>query len=156
MQVVHGGQHGAEHFAAAVEVVQVRTAKAAAGCAIGARVARTGVAGARAVERAVVCLVACVAQLQVAIAGEDGSVARIACGHDAVKHVYAVSHALHQVFGRAHAHQVARFVFGQTVWRVRHDFAHLVFGLAHAHATNGVAREVHVHQVRRVTLGAGW
>ncbi len=57
VQVVHGGQHGAEHFAAAVEVVQVRTTKAAAGAAVGACVTRAGVAGARAVERAVVCLV---------------------------------------------------------------------------------------------------
>jgi imidazolonepropionase-like amidohydrolase len=35
--------------------------------------------------------------------------------------VHAVGHALHQVLGRAHAHQVARLVLGQAVRRVRHD-----------------------------------
>ncbi len=97
-----------------------------------------------------------VAQLQVAIAGEDGAVARITGGHDAVKHVHAVGHALHQVFGGAHAHQVAWFVFGQTVRRMRHDFQHLVFGLAHAHAADGIAGEVHVYQgVERLLAKVG-
>ncbi len=54
MQVVHGGEHGAEHFTATVEVVQVRATKAAAGGAVGAGMARAGVASAGGVERAVV------------------------------------------------------------------------------------------------------
>ncbi len=148
MQVVDGGQHGAEHFAAAVQVVQVSATESVAPTLVPrhARSARTRMAGTAGVQRLRVGLVAGVTQLQVAIAGEHGAVACIAGGHDAVKHVHAIGHALHQVFGRAHAHQVARLVRRQAVRRVRHDLQHLVFGLAHAHAAHGVARKVHLHQ----------
>ena len=88
-----------------------------------------------------------VADLQVAKAGEHMSVARVACGHDAVEHVHAVFHAKHQVFGRAHAHQVAWLVRGQTVRRVGGEALHVFLGLAHADPAHGVAGEIHFHQL---------
>ncbi|MDT4845161.1 hypothetical protein FQZ97_791400 [compost metagenome] len=129
-------------------MVQVGAAEAVAPASVPAHasLARTGVAGAGAVQRLVVCLVARVADFQVTEAGEQRAVARVARGHDAVEHVHAVGHALHQVFRRTDAHQVARLVRRQAVRRVRHDLQHLFFGLAHAHAADGVAGKVHLDQ----------
>ena len=89
----------------------------------------------------------CIAKLQIAKAGEHRTVARIACGHDAVKHVNALRHTLYQIFGCAHAHEVARLVGGQTMWRMRHDLQHLFFRFAHTHATNGITRKIHIDQL---------
>ena len=52
----------------------------------------------------------CILDLDVAKAGEEPAVARVAGRHHAVEHVDAVRHARHQVFRRAHAHQVVRLV----------------------------------------------
>jgi hypothetical protein len=93
--------------------------------------------------------VARVAQAQVAEAGEEVAVARVARGHHAVEHVDAAGHAFDQVFRRAHAHQVARLVRRQPVRRVRHDAQHLVLGLADADAAHRVARQVELDQRRQ-------
>lgn len=103
-------------------------------------------AGAGGVQRLVVGFMAGVAQLQIAKAGKHRAIAGIARGHHAVKHVHPASHALDQILGRAHAHQIARFVRRQAVRGVRHDLQHFVFGLAHADTADGVARKVHGHQ----------
>ena len=153
MQVVDAGQHWAQHFAAAVQVVQVGTAKTAAPAlrprhaAARRRGARAGVAGAAGVQRLLVQLVARVADFEVAKTGEQGAVARVARRHDAVEHVDAFGHTLHQIFWRADPHQVTRFVRRQLVRRVRHDAQHFVFRLAHADATDGVTGEIHRHQL---------
>ena len=132
MQVVDAREHRPQHLAAAVQVVQVSPAHTSA----------AGVAAAGLVDRPGIGLVASVADAQVTEAGEQMAVAGVARGHHAVEHVDAAGHALDQVFGRAHAHQVARFVCRQPVRGVRHDAQHLVLGLAHADAANRVARQV--------------
>lgn len=103
-------------------------------------------AGAGSVYGLVIHLVTGVADLQIAVAREDGAVACIAGRHHAVKHVHAVGNALHQVFGRTHAHQVARLVGGQQMRRVGHDLQHLVLGLAHGDAAHGIAGEIDFQQ----------
>ena len=127
-------------------MVQIRAAETAADRTICACVTGTGVATASAVEWAVVCFVSCVAQFQIAKASEQCAVARIACGHDAVKHVHTLRHTFHQIFRCANAHQIARLVRGQTVRCVRHDAQHFVFGFAHTHAAHGIAGKIHIHQ----------
>src|SRR5882762_7916358 len=72
-----------------------------------------GIAGAALVERAGVVAVARVADLEVAVAREEPAVPGIACGQHAVEEIDARRDRLDQVFGRAHAHQVARPVFGE-------------------------------------------
>ena len=99
------------------------------------------------VQRLMIGLVTRVAQFQITKACEHRAIARIARGHDAVKHVDTLRHAFHQIFRRAHTHQIARLVCRQSVWRVRHDLQHLLFGFAHTDTANGVARKVHVDQV---------
>ena len=62
---------------------------------------------------AVSCLCLAFFDFDVAQAGEQPAVAGVAGGHHAVEHVHAVRHAVHEVFGRAHAHQIVRLVRGQ-------------------------------------------
>ena len=100
VQVVDGCQHRPEHFAAAVKMVEVGAAEAAlatgiprcGGDAHDGGSACAGMAGAAGVQRLGIVLVTGIAQLQVAIAGEDGAVAGIAGRHHAVKHVHALGH----------------------------------------------------------------
>ena len=101
MQVMDGAQLRAENFADFVQVVQVAAAEVLA-----------GVTGAGFVQRAFVVAVLGVADFEVAEASEQPAVAGVAGGHDAVEHVHAVCHAVHQIFGRADTHQIMRFVFG--------------------------------------------
>src|SRR3546814_6943516 len=65
------------------------------------------VAVAGGIQRPGVVAVARIAYLDVAEAREKPAIARIAGGHDAIEHVHAPAYALDQIFGRAHAHQVA-------------------------------------------------
>ena len=73
VQVVDGGEHGPQHLAAAIQVVQVGTAEAAPAAIVPAYAcgACAGVAGTGSVNGLVVALVARVANLEVAIARED-------------------------------------------------------------------------------------
>lgn len=148
VQVVNGCQHGSQHLAAAVQVVQIRARKALAPARVPAHAARAraGVAGASRVDGAMVITMAGVAQFEVAKAREQRAVASIARGHDAIEHIHAASHAIDQVLGRAHAHQVARLVRGQTMWGVGHDVAHQFFGFTHGDAAHGITWEVHLNK----------
>ena len=80
--------------------------------------------------------------LDVAIAGKNPAVTRIAGRHHAIEHVDAGFDRENQVFRRADAHQVARLVRRQAVRRVRHDALHFFLGLADADAADGVAGQV--------------
>ena len=88
-----GAQLRAENFADFVQMMQVAAAEMLA-----------GVAGAGFVQRAFVVAVFGVADFEVAEAGEEPAVAGVAGGHDAVEHVHAVRHAVHQIFGCADTH----------------------------------------------------
>ena len=135
MQVVDGVQLRAQNFAGAVQVVQV-----------GAAEMRTGVAGAGFVERAGVVFVLGVFDFDVAETGEQPAVAGVAGGHDAVEHVHAVRHAVHQVFRCADAHQVMRFVFGQYGADGAQHAVHFGLGFADGQAADGEAGEVELFQ----------
>ena len=69
------------------------------------------------------------------------AVAGIACGHDAVKHVHTLCHALNQILWCAHPHQVAGLVAWHTRRHVCQYAVHVFFGLAHAQPANGQAVE---------------
>ena len=142
MQIVDAGQHGAEHFAAAVEVVEVGAAETAGGVALRVGGALAGVAGAGRVHRAHIAFVPCVAHFQVAKAGEHMAVAGVAGGHDAIEHVDAALHTGDQIFWGANAHEVVRLVGRQLGANVLQHAHHVVFGLAHAQASHGNAGEV--------------
>ena len=133
MQVVDGAQLRAEDFADFVQMVQVAAAEVLA-----------GVAGAGFVQRAFVVAVLGVADFEIAEAGEEPAVAGVAGGHDAVEHVHAVRHAVHQIFGRADAHQVMRFVFGQHGGERAKHAVHFGLGFAYGKAANGDAFEADV------------
>ena len=119
-----------EDLVGAVQVVQV-----------GAREVPAGVAAAGLVQRARVGAVARVLDLHVAEAREEPAVARVAGRHDAVEHVDAGGDRVDEVLRRAHAHQVARPVRGQPRRRVGDDARHVLLGLAHRDAADGVAVE---------------
>ena len=88
-----------------------------------------------------------VTQFEVAKSCEQSAVACVAGRHDAVEHIDALLDAFDQIFRCADTHQIARLVLGQTLWRVRHDAQHFVFGFTYAHATHGVPRKVHSHEL---------
>src|SRR6476659_9154902 len=96
MQVVDRVQARAEDLVGAVEMVQVAPGEVAAGVALS-----VGVQGLR------ILAMAGVLDLDVAPAGEEPAVPRVAGGQHAIEHVDAAAHGLHQVLGRAHAHEVA-------------------------------------------------
>ena len=154
MQVVDAGQHRPQHFAAAVQVVQIGAAESGAPTS-GPRhagVAGTGVAGAGGIQRLRIGFVAGVADLQIAKAGEQRAVASIARGHNAVKHINSVLHAGNQVLGRTHAHQVMRLVGGQARANVAQKPQHVFLGLAHTQAAHGDTGKVQRLQARQRLL----
>ena len=79
-----------------------------------------------------------VLNLDVAKAGEQPAVAGVAGGHHAVEHVDAGGDARHQVFRRAHAHQVVRLVGRQTRRHVLQHAHHVFLRLADRQAADGI------------------
>ncbi len=65
MQVVHRGQHGAQHFTAPIQVVEVGATEPATHRTVGPHMPATGVAGTGLVQRRVVCFVSGIADFQV-------------------------------------------------------------------------------------------
>ncbi len=127
VQVMHGVEMGGQHFLGAVQMVQVGAAEVLA-----------GVTGAGGIERAFVIFKTGVADANVPMLGKQPTIAGIAGGHDAVKHVDALPHGVDQIFWRAHAHQIAGFVVGQFGGGVGQNALHVVFGFAHRKAANRV------------------
>ena len=74
------------------------------------------------------------------------AVAGVAGGHDAVEHVHAREHAVDQVFGCAHAHQITRLARRQLRCNVSEHSPHVFFGLAHTQAADGVAGQIQCGQ----------
>nr|GEU28151.1 hypothetical protein [Tanacetum cinerariifolium] len=138
VQVVDGVEARTEDFLGAVQVVQIRAREIAAG------VARAG-----GVQRLLVLLVARVLDLDVAKARKQPAVAGVPGRHHAVEHVHAVRHAGHQVFRRAHAHQVVRLVGRQFRAHVLQHAHHVFLRLAHRQAADGQAGEVDFFQARQ-------
>ena len=130
MQVVDGIEARTEYLVEAVQMVQVGAGEVAA-----------GVAGALLVQRTHVHPVLRILDLDVAEAGEQHAVARIARRHHAVEHVDALRDRLHDVFRRAHAHQVARLVLRQLRRGVPQNAQHVFLGLAHRQAADGITVE---------------
>ncbi len=83
-----------------------------------------------------------VLQVDRAEPAEREAMPAVAGRHHAVEHVDAARHRLHQVVGRADAHEVARLVRRQVrLHRLDHGEHHRL-GLAHREAADGVALEV--------------
>ena len=114
---------------------------------IGAREVAAGVAAAGLVQRRLVFLVLGVLDLDVAKTGEQPAIAGVTRRHDAVEHVDAVRHARHQVFRRAHAHQVMRLVGRQARTHVGQHAHHVFLRLADGQAADGDAGEIDLFQL---------
>ena len=65
---------------------------------------------------------------------------------DAVEHVDAARHRLHQIDGLAHTHEIAGAVRGQVADAVIQGLAHGLMALAHGEAADGVAVEAGLDQ----------
>ena len=138
MQVVDGVELGAEHLAAAVEMMQ-----------IGAGEMPAGVAGAAGVKRPGVVPIAAVAQPQQAGGGEQMAVAGVAGGHHAVEHINAVAHRMNDVGGGAHPHQIAGRGLRQLRAEILHHLPHLLLRLPHRQPADGIAGEANIPQSRQ-------
>src|SRR5262244_662372 len=104
VQVVQGVEPRAEDLVDLLQMVQVAPGKT-----------RAGVAAAGLVERPRVVAVARVADLDVAEAGEEPAVPRVARRQHAVEHVDPGRHGLGDVLGGAHPHEIARGVHRQAL-----------------------------------------
>jgi Putative transposase len=88
VQIVNRGEHGAEHFAAAIQVVQVGAREATTDIALCVCAAFAGIAGASGINRIMAGFMLCVSDFYVAKAGEQMPVACIAGGHHAVAFIH--------------------------------------------------------------------
>ena len=111
-----------------------------------------GIAAAEGVDGAEIVLVAGGLDDHLAVAGEDAALAGVAGRHHAVEHIHPVGDVVEQVAGGANPHQVAGFVLGQDVIQEGGDAKHILFGFAHREAADGIAREIHLHQLQSGTL----
>uniref|UniRef100_A0A0N4ZLY8 TonB_dep_Rec domain-containing protein n=1 Tax=Parastrongyloides trichosuri TaxID=131310 RepID=A0A0N4ZLY8_PARTI len=128
MQIVQGIQTRAGNFIGTLQMMQVATREMLA-----------SMAGAAGVQRAGVIAVAGIAYFDVAVTGKQPAIARIAGGHDAVKHIHTLADPFHQVFRCTHTHEIAGGMGGQFRSGVRQNAHHVFFGLAYGQAANGVA-----------------
>lgn len=71
--------------------------------------------------------------------GVDHAVPCVPAGEHAVKHIYPPADALNDVGGRANAHQVAGFTFGEDVATELTDAVHVFHRLSYGEASDGVA-----------------
>ena len=106
-----------------------------------------GVAAAMLVERARVIAMARVADLEVPVASEQPPVSRVACGQHTVEEIDARANRGDQVFGRAHAHQVARRSRRHARHEMRHDARALLGRLADRKPADRVAIEADTHKL---------
>src|SRR5258708_37624787 len=100
---------------------------------VGAREMAASVAGTAFVERPRIVAVAGIADLDVAVAGEEPAVAGVPRGQHAVEHVDSGGDRLDDVLGGTHAHEIARLVPGGP--RRGAGGGPLPFGLGLAHRT---------------------
>ena len=87
-----------------------------------------------------------VLDVQRAVEREGHPVAGHPGGHHAVEHVHAAGDHFENLRRRAQAHGVARLVVREKRHRVVDGAEHLVLGLAHRDAADGVAVEAQLHQ----------
>lgn len=88
------------------------------------------VASATLIDRGKILLVLRLLDFDLAKLGKKHAIARVAGGHHAVKHINTQIDAGHQIFGSAHTHQVARFVFGHVRRELVYGFVHQIVGFA--------------------------
>ena len=113
---------------------------------VGAAEICAGIAGAGFVQRLRVVAVRGVLDLEVAEAGEQVAVARIAGRHHTVEHVDAGLHRIDQILRRADAHQIARLPRRQVRRSVRQDARHVFLRFANREAADGHAVETDLVQ----------
>ena len=135
IQVVDGVQAGAEDLVALFQVLEV-----------GAAVVAAGVTAAVFIKRAYVVLIPTVADLEHTATGVQKAGPGIAGGYHAIEHINTAAHRFYNVFRFTHPHQVTRLVFRQQ-WRDNiQRCMHFFFGFANCQPTNGVTRQIEVHQ----------
>ena len=93
-----------------------------------------------------------VADLDVPVAREQPTVARVAGGQHAVEHVDAVADRFDDVLRRADAHQVARAIDGEPRRDMRFDAPHLLLRLADRQAADRIAVEADAAELRQRLL----
>ena len=87
-----------------------------------------------------------VLQVERAVGGKGGAVARQASREDAIKHVDAAGDQLEQLRWRAEAHRVARLVVRQKRLAPFHRLHHFRFRLAYAHPADCIAIETDLNR----------
>ncbi len=115
-----------------------------------------GVAGTAFVERPRVVAVAGIADLDVAVAGEEPAVAGVPRGQHAVEHVDSGRDGLDDILGCTHAHEIARLVHGKPRRGVRHDPAHFALGLPYREPSDRVAVESDAREPREGFVAQGF
>src|SRR5690606_29886183 len=137
MEIMNGAEARGQNLAALVQMTQVRPAVMSASVAV-----------ALLVYGAHVGLVLRVADLDSAPVGKEPAIAGVAGGHYAVEHVHAAAHRFDEIFGRAHAHQIARPILRQVrLQRFEHMLA-FAPRLADGEPADRVAVESDLRQAR--------
>ena len=127
-QVVQGCQTRPQHLPCLEQMAQVSGG-----------VIPAGVAVAIGIQGRILLGVPAVGNVNPPVRREQRAVAGHAGRQHAVKQIHALRHAVDQIFRRAHAHQVARFVVRQPGADLRRYPMHLRLGFAHRQAADGIA-----------------
>src|SRR5690606_6423728 len=102
IQIVDGEQGAGQHLFGHSQVAHISAGEAAAGVTAAGLVNGAGVAG-----------VLRILEVKAPAGAQEGGVgAAQPCGQHAIEDVYAALDALHQILGRAYAHEIARLVGG--------------------------------------------
>src|ERR1700677_1384611 len=103
-------------------------------------------AGAIGIERSAVLRIASLLDRNFPFRSKQQAMASSAGGQNAIHHIHAQARVLNNFLGRAHSHQVARFVGGQVFERGFNDFARAFARLAYTESSNGVSREANLNR----------
>ena len=125
----------AQYFVATVEMMQV-----------GTRIIATGVAITLGIERAGVAFMLRITNFHHAVSHEQVTITGIACWHNAVKHIDTATHAFHQIFRFADAHQVTRFVRRDLRADMLQNAVHVFLRLTYSQTADSVAIKANLYQ----------
>ena len=135
MEIMNGVEMIAENLPTLVEMAQ-----------IGAGIVAAGIAGALRIQRGLVVPVAGIFDGNFAGRGEQRTVAGIAGGHHAVKHIDTPIDTLHQIFRGAHTHKIARIFHRQLGDHRLGHLLHLSLVFTDTQAAQGIAVKADIDQ----------
>src|SRR5581483_3634578 len=145
VKIVQRGEARAQYLVRLLQMAQVRARVIAAGVTIAGRIDRAGV-----------CRIAAVADLDVARAGIEPAVARIARRQHAVEHIHAATHRLDQIFRRTGAHEIPRPVARHARSHVLDDPPHRLLRLADRQPPDRVTVKTDLLQSGERSLPQAW